>query len=211
MLARCLHLTCGTKRRYVANTCHTSPQPELSQQGTITQCAGTSQHVLGVHTAQQGHSCGITSSSAIAHALWGRLWSSLGCRCCNGIGLLILWDKTVINNIFGEVWFAPKHLAKAPNPTVRFGPYSHTSDGNMPWPKITSKQTALGCSAKQNVVMSRRRCHKHESAPLSLYNRNTAASFLTTKTVVRRNEKNNSQTGCHASTSPYLHTVGGGT
>ena len=28
-------------------------------------------------------------------ALWGRLW--------NGFGLLVLWYKTVMNNIFGEV------------------------------------------------------------------------------------------------------------
>ena len=39
-------------------------------------------------------------------ALWGRLWSRLGFRFWNGFGLPIPRDKTVINNIFGEIKLA---------------------------------------------------------------------------------------------------------
>ena len=39
----------------------------------------------------------------------------LGCRFWNGVRLLIPLDKTVINNIFGEVKLALKHMAKGPN------------------------------------------------------------------------------------------------
>ena len=34
---------------------HTSPYPQLSQQGTRIQCASKVQHVLGVLTAYEGH------------------------------------------------------------------------------------------------------------------------------------------------------------
>ena len=51
-------------------------------------------------------------------ALWGRLWSRLGCRFWNGFRLLP-WDKTVINNIFGEVKRPLKHVAKARIPMSR--------------------------------------------------------------------------------------------
>ena len=40
----------------------------------------------------------------------------------------------------------------------------------------TSTQKALGCSAKHNVVISRRNYHKHKPAPLSLDNWKTTAS-----------------------------------
>jgi uncharacterized protein (DUF1499 family) len=46
------------------------------------------------------------------------------------------------------------------------------------WLKITPKQRAVGCSAKQNVVMSRRTHHKHETAPLSLYDWHTITLCL---------------------------------
>ena len=36
-----------------------------------------------------------------------------------------------------------------------------------------SKQIALGCSTNQNVVVSKRNRHKHEPAPLFLYNLHT--------------------------------------
>ena len=41
-----------------------------------------------------------------------------------GFGLPIPWYKIVINSIFGEVKLALKHMAKAPNPTARFGPHN---------------------------------------------------------------------------------------
>ena len=41
-------------------------------------------------------------------ALWGRLWSRLDFRFWNGVRLPIPWDKTVTNNIFGEVKLALK-------------------------------------------------------------------------------------------------------
>ena len=77
-------------------------------------------------------SCGIEALSHLAPhleqlhmlALWGSLWGRLGFRFWNGFRLPIPWDKTVINNIFGEVKLAPKHMAKAPNPTARFGPHN---------------------------------------------------------------------------------------
>ena len=80
-------------------------------------------------------SCGIEALSHLAPhleqlhmlALWGSLWGRLGFRFWNGFRLPIPWDKTVINNIFGEVKLALKHMAKAPNPTARFGPHNlHT-------------------------------------------------------------------------------------
>ena len=57
-------------------------------------------------------------------ALWAILWGSLGFRFWNGFRLPIPWDRTVINNMFGEVKLALKHMAKAPNPTSRFGPHN---------------------------------------------------------------------------------------
>ena len=47
---------------------------------------------------------------------------------------------------------------------------------HYPWLTITSKQTALGCSCKQNVSMSRRNYDRHDPAPLFLCNRSTTAS-----------------------------------
>ena len=44
--------------------------------------------------------------------------------------------------------------------------------------KITPKQRAVRCTTKQNVVMSRRTHHKHDTAPLSLYNRHTITLCL---------------------------------
>ena len=41
------------------------------------------------------------------------------------------------------------------------------------WLKITSKQTKVGRSSKHNVVISRRTHPKHDTAPVSLYNRHT--------------------------------------
>ena len=66
-------------------------------------------------------SCGIEALSHLAPhleqlhmlALWGSLWGRLGFRFWNGFRLPIPWDKTVINNIFGEVKLALKHMAKA--------------------------------------------------------------------------------------------------
>jgi hypothetical protein len=52
-----------------------------------------------------------------ALALWGRLWRRLCLRFWNGFGVPIPWHKIGINNIFGEVKLALKHMAKAPNPT----------------------------------------------------------------------------------------------
>ena len=77
-------------------------------------------------------SCGIEALSHLAphleqlhmFALWGRLWGRPGFRFWNGFRLPIPWDKTVINNIFGEVKLALKHMAKAPNPTACFGPHN---------------------------------------------------------------------------------------
>jgi hypothetical protein len=47
---------------------------------------------------------------------------------------------------------------------------------HYPWLTITSKQTALGCSCKQNIGMSRRNYQTHDPAPLSLYHRTTTES-----------------------------------
>ena len=77
-------------------------------------------------------SCGIEALSHLAPhleqlhmlALWGSLWGRLGVRFWNGFRLPIPWDKTVINNIFGEGKLALKHMAKAPNPMARFGPHN---------------------------------------------------------------------------------------
>ena len=44
--------------------------------------------------------------------------------------------------------------------------------------KITPKQRAVGCSTKQNVVMSSWSYHKHDTAPLSLYNWHTITLCL---------------------------------
>ena len=50
-----MHKTRGRQRLYRQKCAQTSPQPELSQQGSITQCARRIQHVLDVLTAHQGH------------------------------------------------------------------------------------------------------------------------------------------------------------
>ena len=63
--------------------------------------------------------------------------------------------------------------------------------------KITPKQRAVGCSTKQNVVMSRRTHHKHDTAPLSLSNWHPTTLCLVSdhKTVVRKFRKSDGQTG----------------
>ena len=76
--------------------------------------------------------------------------------------------------------------------------------------KITSKQTTLGCRAKQNVILSMRNYDMHHPAPLSLYNQNMSLTFLTTKTMVRKNQKNRliaGSLGCGATHLPHLHTI----
>ena len=102
-------------------------------------------------------SCGIEALSNLAphlkqlHMLahWGRLRRRLGFRFWNGFGLPIPGDKTVINNIFGEV--------------------------NVTWMYVTAKLgiTTLvmaenHISTKHNLVMSRRTHPKHDTAPVSL-------------------------------------------
>ena len=44
--------------------------------------------------------------------------------------------------------------------------------------RITQKQRAVGCSTKQNVVLSRRTHHKHGTVPLSLFNWHTVTLCL---------------------------------
>ena len=53
---------------------------------------------------------------------------------------------------------------------------------------IRASSSALVGSAKQNYVMSLRKCHGHDPAPLSHYNRTQPrhVTVLTTKTVVRK-------------------------
>ena len=46
---------------------------------------------------------GVILNSCTCFPLWGSLWGRLGFGFWNGFGLPIPWDKTVINNIFGEV------------------------------------------------------------------------------------------------------------
>ena len=61
-------------------------------------------------------------------ALWGSLWGRLGFRFWNGFRLPIAWDKTVINNIFGKVKLALKHMAKGPK---SHGPLWPTQSAHM--------------------------------------------------------------------------------
>ena len=70
----------------------------------------------------------------------------------------------------------------------------HTGKATLAVVKPTSKQTALGRSVQQNVVLSRKDCHRHEPAPLSLYNGHTTAS----RYILDHNncgQKNDGQTG----------------
>ena len=62
----------------------------------------------------------------------------------------------------------------------------------------------------QNVGMSRRNYHKCDPAPFSLYDRTTTThiTFLTTKTGIRKNQENDSQTGSRAWTRQCLSTAG---
>ena len=48
---------------------------------------------------------------------------------------------------------------------------------HCPWQKIASKQTAVGCSCKQNAVMSMRNYHSNNTASFFLCNRSTTASL----------------------------------
>ena len=56
------------KERPSRKPAHTLPQPEVSQQGTITQCAGKLQHILDVLTAHQGNGAGRVSRFAFGRA-----------------------------------------------------------------------------------------------------------------------------------------------
>ena len=83
---------------------------------------------------------------------------------------------------------------------------------DKPWLKITPKQRAVGCSAKQNVVMSRRTHHKHETAPLpsTIGTKSRFAYFLTIKAVVRKFGKSDGQTGSWCLDKAVLAQGGGG-
>ena len=61
--------------------------------------------------------------------------------------------------------------------------------------------------------MSRRNYHQHHPAPVFLCNaaQTRHVTFMTTKTVVRKNQENDSQTGSHALTRQCLCRGGGGT
>ena len=63
----------------------------------------------------------------------------------------------------------------------------------LSWLQITSKQTAAGCSSKHNVVMSRRTHPKHDTAPVSLYNRHTI-TFCSVSDHKNCGQKNDCQT-----------------
>ena len=106
----------GTKRTYVTknlpiphhehNCCNRALEHNV--QANFSMFRRSSLPIRGIR------SCGIEALSNLAPhlkqlhmlALWGRLWSRLGFRFSNGFRLPIPWDKTVINNIFGEVELA---------------------------------------------------------------------------------------------------------
>ena len=120
--------------RYQKNLCHRNPAPTSPNPNC---CNRVLQHYL-----QANFSMFWRSSLPIRG-----IRSRLGFRFCNGFGLNIPWDKTVINHIFGKVKLALSVATSA-------------------MAEITPKQTALGC----NVRMSRRSYQKHDPATLSLYN-----------------------------------------
>jgi hypothetical protein len=66
----------------------------------------------------------------------------------------------------------------------------------LSWLKITSKQTAVGCSTKHNVVTSRRTHHKHDTAPVSLYHWHTITfcSFFDHENCGQEKPENDHQT-----------------
>ena len=115
-------LVCDT--RYQKNVCHQKPVPHPKHNC----CNRALEHIVQANFSNfwwsslpiRGiRSCGIQALSNLAPhlkqlhmlALWGRLWSRLGFRIWNGFGLPIPWDETVINNIFGDVKLALKHIA----------------------------------------------------------------------------------------------------
>ena len=124
----------GTNRTYVAknlsvphpnhNGCNRALQHYV--QANFSMLWRSSLPVRGIS------SCGIEAlSNLVPHleklhmlAIWGRLWSRFGFTFWNGFRLPIPWDKTVINNMFGEVKLALKDMAKAPNPMTHFGPHN---------------------------------------------------------------------------------------
>ena len=64
------------------------------------------------------------------------------------------------------------------------------------------KTTALRCSCKQNIGMSRRNHHKHDPAPLSL---TTASRYISDKKkAVRKNQENDGQMGSLCLDKPML-------
>ena len=78
--------------------------------------------------------------------------------------------------------------------------------------EIISKQTALGCSCKQNVGMSRSNYHKHDTAPFCLYNRSITASRYISDHRDRSQKKPGKRRldGSRAWTSRCLRKGGGG-
>ena len=62
------------------------------------------------------------------------------------------------------------------------------------WLKITSTQTAVGCSSKHNVVVSRRTHPKHDTAPVFLYDRHTI-TFCEVSDHKNCGQTNDGQTG----------------
>ena len=74
--------------------------------------------------------------------------------------------------------------------------------------KLTSKQTASGCRCKQNVGMSRRNYHKHDQAPVSLYNRH--GTFLTTESAVAKKQGKRRSEGVAALGQARACAKGGG-
>ena len=78
----------------------------------------------------------------------------------------------------------------------------HAKNSNTNRLKITSKETGLGCSAKQNVLQGVRNYHKHDPAHLFLYNGNTTTLRYISyhKHCAQKKPENDGQTG-----SPCLH------
>ena len=77
--------------------------------------------------------------------------------------------------------------------------------------EITSEQTAWDCSVWYNVVLNTMHYHKHDGAPLSLYNhsKKTSSPFWTTKTAVLKFPQSSGSTPTPC-LDKAVHAEGGG-
>ena len=129
--------------------------------------------------------------------IWGQLWALPSC------------NSSVVES--APQAERPMIVAGACSPVDRTYVTAKPGVTTLVMAGVTPKQRAVGCSTKQNVVMSRRTHHKLETAlfPSTIGTRSRFAYFLTVKAEVRKVGKSDGQTGSWCLDKAVLAQRGG--